>query len=36
LPLGPLGVIARAIFVRRAVDQIFNHRNATITKIFGK
>jgi len=36
LPLGPLGTIARALFVRRAVDGIFDHRNATITGIFGK
>jgi ligand-binding SRPBCC domain-containing protein len=36
LPLGPLGTIARTLFVRRAVEQIFDHRNAAITKIFGK
>lgn len=34
LPLGPLGAIARAVFVRRAVEQIFDHRNAAITQIF--
>jgi hypothetical protein len=34
LPLGPLGAIAQTLFVRRAVNQIFDHRNATITKIF--
>jgi ligand-binding SRPBCC domain-containing protein len=34
LPLGPIGAIARTLFVRRAVDQIFDHRNATITRIF--
>jgi hypothetical protein len=36
LPLGPLGTIARAIFVRRAIEQIFDHRNATITQVFSK
>jgi ligand-binding SRPBCC domain-containing protein len=36
LPLGPMGTIARSLFVRRALDRIFDHRNATITEIFGK
>ena len=36
LPFGPLGEIARALFVRRAIDRIFDHRNVTITRIFSK
>jgi ligand-binding SRPBCC domain-containing protein len=36
LPFGPLGTLAQAFFVRRAVEQIFNHRNTTITKIFSR
>jgi ligand-binding SRPBCC domain-containing protein len=36
LPFGPLGTIARELFVRRAVDRIFDHRNATILEIFRK
>jgi ligand-binding SRPBCC domain-containing protein len=36
LPLSLLGAIARAIFVRRAIEQIFDHRNATIEQIFRK
>jgi len=36
LPLGPLGSIARWLFVRRALDRIFDHRNVTIQEIFGK
>jgi len=36
LPFGPLGEIARALFVRRAVNKIFDHRNATIPAVFGK
>jgi hypothetical protein len=35
LPLGPLGVIARWLFVRRALDRIFAYRRAAITEIFG-
>ena len=33
---GLAGVIARALFVRRSLDQIFDYRNETITKILGK
>ena len=35
LPLGPLGVAARWLFVRSALDRIFAYRRATITDIFG-
>lgn len=34
LPFGPLGALARAFFVRRSVEQIFDYRNKTITEIF--
>jgi ligand-binding SRPBCC domain-containing protein len=30
MPFGPLGAIARKLFVRAQLDTIFNHRNATI------
>ena len=36
LPLGPLGVAARWLFVRRALDRIFDYRRAAITEIFGQ
>ena len=36
LPFGPLGALARLLFVRRSLDQIFDHRNATIAELFGK
>lgn len=36
LPFGPLGALARALFVRRSVEQIFDYRNETILKIFGQ
>jgi ligand-binding SRPBCC domain-containing protein len=36
LPFGPLGTIAQTLFIRRAVNRIFDHRNATITKILSK
>ena len=35
LPLGPLGVAARRLFVHRALDRIFDYRRAAITEIFG-
>ncbi len=35
LPLGPLGSVVRLLFVRRALDRIFDHRNATISEVFG-
>jgi ligand-binding SRPBCC domain-containing protein len=34
LPLGPLGSLARALFVRRTLDRIFDYRTAAIQKIF--
>lgn len=34
LPFGPLGAIAHALFVRRQVEAIFQHRNAEILKRF--
>jgi ligand-binding SRPBCC domain-containing protein len=34
LGFGPFGAIAHAIFVRRSVEQIFEHRNRTISEIF--
>lgn len=33
LPSGPVGRLARAIFVRRSVEEIFDHRNKTILEI---
>ena len=33
LPLGPLGVAARWLFVRSALDRIFNYRRAAITDL---
>ena len=36
MPLGPWGAIVRQVFVRRELDKIFDHRNATITEIFTK
>jgi len=35
LPLGPLGVAARWLIVRHALDRIFDYRRAAITEIFG-
>ena len=34
LPFGPIGDIVRFLFVRRSVEQIFDHRNQTISRIF--
>ena len=34
LPLGPLGTVARALFVRRALGRIFDFRRAAIAEIF--
>jgi len=34
LPFGPLGALVRYLFVRRSLDKIFDHRNATIAEIF--
>lgn len=35
IPLGPLGTLARALFVRRSLERIFAHRRAVIAEIFG-
>lgn len=34
LPFGPLGAIARALFVRRQLDHIFDYRRAVIDGMF--
>jgi ligand-binding SRPBCC domain-containing protein len=34
LPLGPLGALARALFVRRSLEQIFDHRGRVIAEVF--
>ena len=34
LPFGPLGALAKVLFVGRSVERIFDHRNATIAEIF--
>lgn len=36
LPLGPVGVAARWLFVRHALRRIFDYRRAAITEIFGQ
>ena len=36
LPLGALGRAARALFVRRQLDHIFDFRRATIERLFGR
>lgn len=35
IPLGPLGAAARAIFVRRTLDRIFDYRRDVIAEIYG-
>ena len=35
LPLGPLGAVARALFVRRALDRIFDHRRRRVGALLG-
>jgi ligand-binding SRPBCC domain-containing protein len=35
LPLGPLGALARWLFVRRSLERIFDFRRDTVAKIFG-
>lgn len=35
LPFGPLGSVARALFVRRALDRIFGYRRQAVAEIFG-
>jgi ligand-binding SRPBCC domain-containing protein len=34
LPLGPLGTLARALFVRRSLEHIFDYRRDRLTEIF--
>jgi ligand-binding SRPBCC domain-containing protein len=34
LPLGPLGTLARALFVRRSLERIFDHRGQVIAEVF--
>jgi hypothetical protein len=34
LPLGPLGTVARSLFVRRALTRIFDYRRAAIAEVF--
>jgi hypothetical protein len=34
LSFGPIGDLVHTPFVRRSVEQIFDHRNATILKLF--
>jgi ligand-binding SRPBCC domain-containing protein len=36
LPLGPLGAVAHALFVRRDVERIFDHRAAAVDAYFTK
>lgn len=36
LPYGPLGAIARRLFVNRTLERIFDHRYETIRKIFSE
>jgi ligand-binding SRPBCC domain-containing protein len=35
LPFGPLGQLARWLFVRRQVEGIFDYRNEVIVREFG-
>ena len=34
MPFGPLGAVARVLFVRRALARIFDHRNEAIRSLF--
>ena len=34
LPFGPLGSLVRALFVRRTLEKIFDHRSAVIQDVF--
>lgn len=36
LPLGPLGWIARKLFVKKQLDDIFDYRVEAVNRIFGK
>jgi hypothetical protein len=35
LPFGPAGKLAHALFVRRSLERIFDHRRETIAALFG-
>ena len=35
IPLGPLGELARLLFVRRDLDRIFDHRRLAVAEAFG-
>ena len=35
LPLGPLGTVARTLFVRGSLERIFSYRRQAVTEIFG-
>jgi len=34
LPLGPLGELAHGIFVKKRLQQIFDHRRETLKRLF--
>ncbi len=36
LPFGPLGTMARALFVRRSLESIFGYRRQALTEILGE
>ena len=36
LPFGPLGTVARALFVRRSLERIFSYRRRAVTEILGE
>ncbi|RME80825.1 MAG: CDP-paratose 2-epimerase [Caldilineae bacterium] len=36
LPLGPLGTVARALFVRKSLERIFGYRRQAVIEIFGE
>ena len=36
LPLGPLGTMARVLFVRRSLERIFGYRRRAVSEIFGE
>jgi ligand-binding SRPBCC domain-containing protein len=36
LPLGPLGTLAHHLFVKKQIQSIFQHREQTTNKIFGR
>jgi ligand-binding SRPBCC domain-containing protein len=36
LPLGPLGVLARRMFVRGSLERIFDYRHQVVSQLFGE